>query len=252
MARRNTGKATGGPGAADDGAAGEGAPRDTGVDQARDRLLDAVLPHVAFDGWSEVSFRAGIADSGVAPGLARALFPRGGVDLALAYHRRGDALMQAGLAGADLSSLRYRDRVTLAVRKRLEVISDSEAVRRGAALFALPQHAGDGAKAVWGTADAIWVALGDTSTDINWYTKRATLSAVYAATVLYWLGDDSDDHAATWAFLDRRIENVMAIEKAKAKLRDNPLAAALADGPLRALSRLRMPEVPDDLPGRGY
>lgn len=223
-----------------------------GVDQAKDRVLDAVLPHVAFDGWSEVSFRAGIADSGVAAGLARALFPRGGVDLALAWHRRGDALMLATLGARDLSALRYRERVTLAVRTRLEVISDSEAVRRGSALFALPQHAGDGAKAIWGTADAIWVALGDTSTDINWYTKRATLSAVYAATALYWLGDDTEDHAATWAFLDRRIENVMAIEKAKAKLRDNPLAKAMAEGPLKGLGKLRMPKVPDDLPGRGY
>lgn len=221
-----------------------------GVDQAKDRVLDAVLPHVAFDGWSEVSFRAGIADSGVAPGLARALFPRGGVDLALAWHRRGDAAMIAALAARDLSGLRFREKVTLAVRLRLETISDGEAVRRGSALFALPQHAGDGAKAVWGTADAIWVSLGDTSTDINWYTKRATLSAVYAATVLYWLGDDSEDHAATWAFLDRRIENVMAFEKVKAAVRENPLCKAILDGPLKGLGKLRMPRMPEDLPGR--
>ena len=102
-----------------------------GVDQAKDRVLDAVLPHVAFDGWSEVSFRAGIADSGVAAGLARALFPRGGVDLALAWHRRGDAAMTAAMAARDLGGLRYRERVTLAVRTRLEVIPDPEAVRRG-------------------------------------------------------------------------------------------------------------------------
>ena len=222
------------------------------VDQAKDRVLDAVLPHVAFDGWSEVSFRAGIAESGVAVGLARALFPRGGVDLALAWHRRGDGLMRAALAARDLGALRYRERVTLAVRTRLEVISDAEAVRRGSALFALPQHAGDGAKAVWGTADAIWMALGDTSTDINWYTKRATLSAVYASTVLYWLGDDTEDHTPTWEFLDRRIENVMAVEKVKSRLKNNPLARAMADGPLKGLGKLRMPKVSGDLPGRGF
>ncbi len=225
---------------------------ENGVDQAKDRLLDAVLPHVAFDGWSEVSFRAGIADSGVAPGLARALFARGGVDLALAYHQRGDVAMTAALAERDLGSLRFRERVTLAVRLRLEAVSDREAVRRGAALFALPQHAADGAKAVWSTANAIWVALGDTSTDINWYTKRATLSAVYGATVLYWLGDDSEDRAATWAFLDRRIENVMAFEKVKSRFRNNPLARALAEGPLKGFGKVRMPKVPQDLPGRGY
>lgn len=222
-----------------------------GVEHTKDRVLDAALPYVAFDGWSDATLRSAIADSGVAAGLARALFPRGGVDLALEYHRRGDALMRAALADRDLAGLKFREKVALAVRVRLEVISDAEAVRRGSALFALPQHAADGAKAVWGTADAIWVSLDDTSTDVNWYTKRATLSAVYAATALYWLGDDSPDHSATWAFLDRRIENVMAIEKLKAGVRDNPLFKALAEGPLKAMSRIRMPKAPDDLPGRG-
>ncbi len=56
---------------------------------AKDAVLDAALAHVPFDGWSEATFRAAVADSGVAPGLAQALFPRGAVDLALAYHQRG-------------------------------------------------------------------------------------------------------------------------------------------------------------------
>ncbi len=106
-------------------------------------------------------------------------------------------------------------------------------MRRGTTLFALPQHAADGARAIWGTADAIWTALGDTSRDLNWYTKRATLSGVYASTVLYWLGDDSTGHQATWEFLDRRIDDVMQIEKAKAAFRENPLGKALLAGPLK-------------------
>jgi ubiquinone biosynthesis protein COQ9 len=185
----------------------------------------------------------------VDPGLARALFPRGAVDLALAFHRRGDAAMTDRLKAADLLSMRYRDRVAAAIRCRLEAVADKEAVRRGTTLFALPNHAADGAKAIWGTADAIWTALGDTSRDLNWYTKRATLSAVYAATVLYWLGDDSIGHQNTWEFLDRRIDDVMRIEKAKAGLRDNPLSRALLAGPKKLLGRVRAPTLPDDLPG---
>jgi len=216
---------------------------------ARERIVEAALPHVAFDGWSDVTLRAAARDSGVDWALARALFPRGGVDLALAFHQDGDRAMAAALAARDLGALRYRERVTLAVRLRLETIPDAEPVRRGASLFALPQHAGDGARAVWGTADAIWRALGDSSTDLNWYTKRATLSAVYAATVLYWLGDDSPGHAATWEFLDRRIENVMAVEKLKAGLRNNPISKALMSGPLKGFGKVRMPQTADDLPG---
>jgi ubiquinone biosynthesis protein COQ9 len=219
-------------------------------ENARDLVLEAALLHVPFDGWSETTLRAAITDSGVAEGLARALFPRGGIDLAVAFHKRGDQRMQETLATTDLSQMRFRDRVTFAVRTRLDIIDDRELVRRGTTLFALPQHAAEGAKLIWGTADAIWNALGDTSRDVNWYTKRATLSGVYGSTVLYWLGDDSLGHQSTWDFLDRRIGDVMQIETIKAKLRENPLGKALLAGPAKVMEKWRAPTVPDDLPGR--
>ena len=223
---------------------------DDTVRKATDAVLDAALMHVPFDGWSDMTLRAAVAASGVDAGLAKALFPRGAVDMALAFHRRGDAAMVARLATTDLLSMRYRDRVAAAIRFRLEAVTDKEVVRRGTTLFALPNHAADGAKAIWGTADAIWTALGDTSHDVNWYTKRATLSAVYAATVLFWLGDDSIGHQDTWEFLDRRIDDVMRIEKAKAGLRDNPLSKALLAGPMKLMERLSAPARRDDLPGK--
>ncbi|WP_435257437.1 COQ9 family protein [Thioclava sp. FR2] len=217
---------------------------------AADRVLDAALMHVAFDGWTDATFRAAVLDSGVDAALAKALFPRGGLDLAIAYHRRGDTLMREALAKTDLSSMRFRDRVAHAVRLRIEAVEDREAVRRGTTLFALPLHAAEGARLIWGTADAIWDALGDASRDLNWYTKRATLSGVYSSTVLYWLGDDSLGHQATWDFLDRRIEDVMRFEKVKAQLRENPLSKAILSGPLKFMENIRKPVVPDDLPGR--
>lgn len=218
-------------------------------EQAKDRLLDAALNHVAFDGWTDETFRAAVADTGLDAGYARALCPRGAVDLALAYHARGDASMLERLAAEDLSELRFRDRIASAVRFRLEAVTDKEAVRRGATLFALPAYAADGAKAIWGTCDAIWTALGDTSEDVNWYTKRATLSAVYSSTVLYWLGDESPDHQATWEFLDRRIDNVMQFEKFKADIQKNPLLKPFLAGPNWLAGQLRAPRRGDDLPG---
>ena len=218
-------------------------------DQMKAQLLEAALVHVPFDGWSDKTLAAASADAGIATGLAKSLFPRGGVDLALAYHARGDAQMVAQLAETDLSALRFRDRIAKAARLRLE-LADRELVRRGTTLFSLPTHAADGARAIWGTADAIWTALGDTSDDLNWYTKRASLSAVYGATVLYWLGDDSSGHQATWDFLDRRIDQVMQVEKLKANLRENPLGKAFMAGPGKLLASIRAPQRRDDLPGR--
>lgn len=218
-------------------------------DQMKARLLEAALVHVPFDGWSDRTLAAACGDTGIPQSLARSLFPRGGVDLALAYHARGDAEMQSRLAETELSAMRYRDRIARAIQLRLD-LADRELVRRGTTLFSLPLHAADGARAIWATADAIWTALGDTSTDVNWYTKRATLSAVYGATVLYWLGDDSTGHQATWDFLGRRIEQVMQIEKLKANFRENSFGKAFMAGPGKIFASIRAPQHRDDLPGR--
>ena len=126
------------------------------------KFLDAAKLHVPFDGWSETTFRAAIQETGIEPGLARAACPRGAVDLALAYHEEGDQEMLRLLEEADLSDMRFRDRVAAAVRFRLEATEDKELVRRGMTLFALPHHAMDGAQALWRTCDRIWTALGDT------------------------------------------------------------------------------------------
>jgi len=217
----------------------------------KDQLLDAAMMHVPFDGWSPATFNAAIKDSGLDPALARAVCPRGAVDLAVAYHRRGDAKMLEGLAQADLSQMRFRDRIAKAVRLRLEA-GDREAIRRGSTLFALPHHAPEGAGLIWETSDKIWTALGDTSDDVNWYSKRATLSGVYSATLLYWLGDASEGHQATWSFLDRRIDDVMQIEKLKAQVRESPTLSRLMAGPNWLLSHIKAPrgQRESDLPGR--
>ena len=214
-----------------------------------DQLLDAALMHVPFDGWSEATFRAATADSGIDRTLAQAVCPRGAVDLALAYHARGDAAMVARLQSDDLPD-RFRDKIAAAIRFRIEAVEDKEAVRRGTTLFALPVYAADGARAIWGTADQIWTTLGDTSEDINWYTKRATLSGVYSATVLFWLGDDSPNNRSTWDFLDRRIDDVMQIEKVKAQVRDNKLLSGLLAGPNWVLGQIKAPQSRPDMPGR--
>lgn len=205
------------------------------------RILEAALPHVPFDGWTEATFVAAVEDAGLDMTHARGLFPRGAADLAAAWHRHGDAAMVKKLAETDLTAMRYSEKVAFAVRCRIELAGDREAIRRGVTLFSLPYNAPEGARLLWGTADAIWTALGDTSRDGNWYTKRMTLSGVYSATVLFWLGDESPDHHATWDFLDRRIEDVMRVEKTKATLRGNALFKPLVAGPDWLLSRLKAP-----------
>jgi ubiquinone biosynthesis protein COQ9 len=215
---------------------------DDHIAETRARVLEAALPNVAFDGWTERTLRAAIEESGVDAGLARLAFPRGALDLAIFFHDRGDALLREELGRAALGDMRIREKIAFAVRRRLELVArDREAVRRGATLFALPPYAPEGARAVWRTADTIWSALGDTSDDSNWYTKRAILAGVYSSTALFWLGDSSDGFRDTWAFLDRRIEGVMQFEKFKAAVNGNPLGRLLMTGPNMLSKMVRPP-----------
>ncbi|EAQ03683.1 hypothetical protein OB2597_10586 [Pseudooceanicola batsensis HTCC2597] len=216
--------------------------------ETEDKLIDAMLTHVPFDGWSDTAFRAAIRDTDVNPTVARGLFPRGARDVARAWHDRGDAKMTGAMAQADLSHLRYSEKVAHAVRLRIEAIEDKEALRRAMVQNVLPLNAPDGARMLWQTADHVWRALGDTSEDYNWYTKRMTLSGVIGSTLLFWLGDESYGNQATWDFLDRRIGDVMQFEKAKARVTSGPLGRALT-APGSLLGMIRAPRRRDDLPG---
>lgn len=224
--------------------AGPGKIGDGALAEAREKLLDAALEHVVFDGWTDTALRAATTDAGIDRDLARLAFPRGGIDMALAFHARADRQLAEALDRADIESMRIRDRVAFCVRKRITLVAEHrEAVRRGASLFALPQNAPEGMRALWETADLIWKRCGDTSTDYNWYTKRMILASVISSTKLYWLGDQSTDYALTWAFLDRRIDDVMQFEKTKAAFQKNPVARAMLWGPSRVLGLIRAPGV---------
>lgn len=146
--------------------------------------------------------------------------PRGEFDLFDAFAARADSAMLAGWGDLDLAAMRYRDKVRAAVQLRLEAQAPyKEAARAMTRALARPDRAPEAARLLWRTADHIWRALGDTSTDENFYSKRAILSGVLASTYARWFSDNSEDHEETWTFLEARIENVMQFEKFKARLK---------------------------------
>jgi ubiquinone biosynthesis protein COQ9 len=182
------------------------------------RLLDAMLIEAPFSGWNRAGLRRATRDAGLSEGEALIGAPRGVIDLLDAWHLQADTAMVAVVQEA--AGEKIRARATLAVRTRLESIAaHKEAARRAAITLALPTHAPEAVKMGWRTADLAWRAMGDTATDFNYYTKRTILAGVFTATFAFWLQDESADHQQTWAFLDRRIENVMQFEKVKAKVK---------------------------------
>lgn len=207
------------------------------LESVRSKLLEAALPDVPFDGWTGAVLMRAAKTAGVDHGLARLAFPNGARDLAEYFLADGDRRMIERLAQSDLASMKIREKITFAVRTRLEVdTANREALRRASTSLLIPPASGSAAKSLYNTVDAIWVAIGDTSTDYNFYTKRATLAGVFTTTLACWFADESDGHADTWAFLDRRISDVMQIEKVKAQA--TKVIDALPD-PLGLIARIR-------------
>lgn len=209
------------------------------ADAMRTAIMLAALSHVPFDGWGEATLLRGAADAGHDTATARRLFPQGAPDLIACHSHYADRVMVAELATRDLESMKIRDRIATAVRVRLEQnMAHREAIRRALALLALPQNSVLATRLLYRTVDAMWHAAGDTATDHNFYTKRGLLAGVYGATLLCWLNDNSEGFATTWAFLDRRIAEVMRIPKALAGI--GKLAGRLPD-PFRFLRDVTRP-----------
>ena len=203
------------------------------AEDQRAALIEAMLPIVPFDGWSRPALRAAARHIGMPADEALALFPNGAAELVACFSRWADLRMLDRLEAMALEPLRIPERIGLAITTRLEILAPwREAVRRALSVLALPQHAPLGSRLLYGTVDGIWYAAGDRATDFSFYTKRATLAAVYAATLLYWLDDSSSDFADTRAFLDRRLAVVASIGKTRQRFET---VLARLPNPLRLL-----------------
>jgi len=211
----------------------------TPLQKIRARLALAVGENAVFDGWTAKAVDSAAAQLGIDPAQARLAFPKSKVDMIDAYIVGVDAAMAAAFPPPKVAAMKVRDRIRAQLWARIEIMAPArEAVRSALALLAMPQNAPRGLAVGWRTADLIWRNAGDTSSDFNHYTKRLTLGAVYGATLLNWIDDQSEGFSDTAAFLDRRLGDVMRFEKWKGQWRGSELRRPSLS---RFLGRLRYP-----------
>ena len=201
-------------------------------DMARQAILAAMLPIAAFEGWTAKSMREAVAQTDLPKGSDDLYFPEGPLELIRFWSEQMNQIAQDELEALDQGEMKIRDKVTAGVLARLKAIGPhEEAARRAAARLSLPDAMGQGPKQIWSAADRIWRAIGDTSTDGNYYSKRTILSGVISTTLAVWLSDNSPDKTKARDFLDARIANVMQFEKTKwdfkSKTKDWPKPAEL-------------------------
>lgn len=211
------------------------------LDELKPALARLLPAHAAFDGWSDDALRAAAHDLGIPADRARLAFSGGAADMVQAWIATADEDMARALAAEGGVPPKIRDRIRTAIWTRFQQAArHREAVRRAVAVLGMPQNGIIATRTLWRTADAIWRAAGVSSSDFSHYTRRMTVAAVYSSSLLVWLNDESDGFSETAAFLDRRIETVMQIEKAKARWRDTRQKRPSL---VRLLGRLRYPAI---------
>ncbi len=205
--------------------------------QARRQILDRALVIAAFDGWTAKTLRDAASQAKLPKGSDELYFPDGPLELIGFWAEELNTHTEDTLKGLDLSVMKIRDKVTAGITARLEAIGGHEAAaRRAAARLALPDALGQGPAQIWAAADTIWRAIGDVSTDANYYSKRAILSGVISSSLVAWLADSTADKHEARAFIDARIANVMQFEKAKWEIKKR---AENWPNPIELLGQLR-------------
>lgn len=178
----------------------------------QDKIILAALDDIAFDGWKWTIIEQAAVTAGYERDVALAVFPERIEDALAHFSNLADRMMLEKLPKTPADDMPIRERIKLAVKTRLECLTDHKEVVRAASVhWLVPTRKIQAAKLVWKTADVMWQWAGDTSDDYNHYTKRTLLSGVITTTTVRWLNDDSEGHIESWAFLDRRIDNVLKI-----------------------------------------
>lgn len=182
----------------------------------RDGVVRAILARVPATGWTRRTIADALRAEGLPEDEATFLFPRGVTSAIEAWLDLADREM-ADEAG-ELSALRTPDRIRTLIATRLRLAAPhKEAVRQAMAIQAMPWNVPSALRTAARTASAMWYAAGDRSADFSWYTRRASLAAVYGATLAFWLRDDSEDLGPTLDFLDRRLADLARLGRCRRK-----------------------------------
>lgn len=183
----------------------------------RAAIIASSLRHVGSHGWSRDALAAGARDCGY-PAVAHGMLIHES-DLIHAVLAQSNAAMSEHLSSLDLRDMSVNERIKAGVLARLHALSPylrvwPEAMALGAHPTALPHTL----KLIAVASDEIWWHAGDRSTDAVWYTRRALLGGILAASEVFAMTDTSPQRSDTSAFLDRALQDVTRVGSAGGEL----------------------------------
>lgn len=186
------------------------------MNSSQARILEYCLTNAIFDGWTVKLLEKACENAGLDINYWKIVFPAGCLDVVDYFINQ---TTEESIKITKLDGLRTHEKIRALVKCRLELYARHKQVIQSTTKLLLP-HPLRNLNATYRVVDEIWRAAGDTSTDWNFYSKRTLLAGVYTTTFIYWLNDNSENHEATWEFLDKRLGNAMQVGKGIGKVKD--------------------------------
>ncbi|KAK3671810.1 Ubiquinone biosynthesis protein coq9, mitochondrial [Recurvomyces mirabilis] len=175
-------------------------------------ILSSALAQVPTHGFTQEALTLGARDAGYLD-ISTNLFPKGPFEI-VKYHLVTQRLGLKDRVQFPDDKTGVGKRVRSLVLERLRANVETGVLpqwQQALALMSLAENIPASLRELSALSDEIWFLAGDVSVDGSWYTKRASLAAVYAATEVYQTTDQSTEFRDTGLFLDRRLEEVRTV-----------------------------------------
>ncbi len=178
------------------------------MEEIRQKLLARALESLEGGSWAQLSLDNLAKSAEVAPAEAKLCFERGILDIVLYHLRQGDEALKKP------EGQKIREKIAELIWQRVRT-SNRERTQKTAQFLSLPIHLASASKALWRTTDAIWQqAEAQGSADFSYYTKRASLAALYSQVLLFYLSPQGKEDEAVKKFIADKIDLLLKTMKA--------------------------------------
>lgn len=173
-------------------------------------ILTSAMTHVPNLGFTLAALQKGATETGHLE-ITHNLFPRGAFDL-IQFHLHRERLGLQHKKGSEWETIGTGKKIQRLCTARLRANEPYiQHMQDALGVMSLPSNVGASLSALHALSDEMWHLVDDQSANMSWYTKRMTLSGVYASAELFMTQDTSPDFKDTWAFLDRRLKDVALV-----------------------------------------
>ncbi|XP_065827436.1 ubiquinone biosynthesis protein COQ9, mitochondrial-like [Oscarella lobularis] len=193
-------------------------------EDTKGKLLDLALEFVPEYGWSKQALSRAAKSLGF-PSVAHGLVSRGAIDIIFYFERKSNNQIVEEFYPKSPRTKTDEEKPNVTaflydiIKARLALIEPYiEKWPQALALQSQPQYTVEAFTNLGHLMDDIWYLAGDNSTDMNWYTKRISLGAIYGSAELYMLQDRSPGYENTWTFVENRLDDFVALLRARKRI----------------------------------